>query len=545
MLSVCEDTSNDSDSKNSKTTETSNTKIKFVNQEGYSVTIYRDSLRQQVITQIPKNGTITVDGTPNSAGTSFYPTFHLDLFDMPGVSIPYNGPTIITAIQADKINEVQIPQLTFIETGFAYMKINNNSNVSLTLQQGNQEVNPIGGSSTVITAGKSAVYQVTPGSSSAYSLMHNTTMPVAFPAGFSSFYRGIIYTLNYNGTALSITSFVPMSNDISIPVPGSNLATKLAWLQSNAVSNSSYVIEINYDENITPQSLSYSGKNNISITLNNTGEMRTINLTSDGSLFTVYSGVTLILENNITLNGRDSNGSSLIRVNNGGTMIMNGGKISGNSRISYNSTSHTDLDAAYNLVYYSNYYFCGGGVYNSGIFIMNGGEISDNTSISSTSISGFDYFRSAVYSRGGGVYNLGTFIMNNGKILGNTASAGHYKTDTSGGGVYNEGIFIMSGGEISNNNAEYTYDSTGSAVGGGLSTASNSTLQVSGGVIYGNNASESQKNTASSNGAALFIYYGSSSTQYGIFIGDTFYSSGNLTTTNNTIRVVNGNLLTE
>jgi len=67
---------------------------------------------------------------------------------------------------------------------------------------------------------------------------------------------------------------------------------------------------------------------------------------------------------------------------------------------------------------------------------------------------------------------------------------------------------------------------------------------MGGGVIYGNNAAASLKNTAG-RGAALSNVSSSSVAQYGTFTGDTFYSSGNLTTTDTTIRIVNGNLLTE
>jgi hypothetical protein len=41
------------------------------------------------------------------------------------------------------------------------------------------------------------------------------------------------------------------------------------------------------------------------------------------------------------------------------------------------------------------------------------------------------------------------------------------------------------------------------------------------------------------------LYRQSGTAQYGTFSGDTFYPSGDLYTTDTTIRVVNGNLLTE
>jgi hypothetical protein len=65
---------------------------------------------------------------------------------------------------------------------------------------------------------------------------------------------------------------------------------------------------------------------------------------------------------------------------------------------------------------------------------------------------------------------------------------------------------------------------------------------MSGGVIYGNNAAVGLKNTASS-GAALYKY-GSAVAQYGTFTGNTFNRTGNLSTTDTTIRIIDGTLLT-
>jgi len=60
------------------------------------------------------------------------------------------------------------------------------------------------------------------------------------------------------------------------------------------------------------------------------GEIRTISLSSNGSLFTVGSGITLILDNNITLQGRPDNTASLVSVT--GSLVMNeGAQISGNT----------------------------------------------------------------------------------------------------------------------------------------------------------------------------------------------------------------------
>lgn len=243
-------------------------------------------------------------------------------------------------------------------------------------------------------------------------------------------------------------------------IPGLNLAEKLAWLQRNRISGIDYTIRVNANEIISPTIL--SGKN-IGITLKSTGAICTIGLSSDGPLFTLYDGVTLTLDKNITLQGRNNNNASLVQVCEGGTLIMNTG-----SRIIGNSIPYDDNYSP----------FPGGGVYVGGTFTMYGGEISDNSA-----------------SSGGGVYVYGTFIMYGGEISDNIvygtitdSSGGSYPTYGIGGGVYvshHDGIFIMTGGKISGNTS-YA-NSGGGGRGGGV--AVDGTFTMTGGKISGNTAS--------------------------------------------------------
>jgi len=213
---------------------------------------------------------------------------------------------------------------------------------------------------------------------------------------------------------------------------------KLAWLQSNAQSESTYIIDVNADEIIDGRSLSYDGKNNITITLKGIGSTRTISLLSENvCMFTVGTGITLILDNYITLRGRSNNTIPLVIV--GGALIMNPG-----STITGNKNTNTDIP--------------GGGVLilKDGFFTMNGGTISNNTT----------------NRNGGGVSVGGNFIFNDGNITGNNAKGG------GGVGMTPDATFTMSGGIISGNRAE---------VGGGV-VVGPAAFTMSGGTISGNRA---------------------------------------------------------
>jgi hypothetical protein len=286
----------------------------------------------------------------------------------------------------------------------------------------------------------------------------------------------------------------------------------LEWLRYNAVEGGVYTVTLSGDESVASGTLSYSGKT-VSITLLGGAAERTVSLGSNGPLFTVGSGVTLRLGNNITLRGRTDNSYALVQVSSGGTLEMNSGsKISGNANYSFSYPYHFGggvyVDGGtftMNGGEISGNAASGGGVYvDSGTFTMNGGEISGNTgcgvyvdggtfTMSSGEISG------NTASSGGGVYvGGGTFTMSGGEISGNTASGSY----VYGGGVYvDSGTFTMSGGEISGNTVSGSY-----AYGGGVYVSRGTFTKQSGGVIYGSNTSISLQNTASGNSYGHAVY---------------------------------------
>jgi len=221
----------------------------------------------------------------------------------------------------------------------------------------------------------------------------------------------------------------------------SGLAAKLSWLQSNAVSGGDYTLEVNTNENISPQSLSYSGKNNITVRIKGIGSNRTVNLSTNGSMFSVKSGVTLILVDNITLIGRNANIASLVYVDGGNLIINSGITITGNNAGN------------------SNY---SGGIYvSSGSVTMNGGTISGNSAISGGAIE---------------IYN-GTFTMLGGIVSENTVKAKNNAGGCGGGINVVGGNFIISGGVVCDNIGD---------AGGGIFVNNSGALTIDGGIIRGN-----------------------------------------------------------
>jgi len=307
------------------------------------------------------------------------------------------------------------------------------------------------------------------------------------------------------------------------------LAEQLAWLKNNVQSDTAYTLTARADEDLDVQFLQYYNRSNITITLVSSGGEKVIRPTGNGlwtaDIFRVYDGVTLILGENITLQGNDQGSYCLVFVFGGelimndgakitgnkydpsaggsggigmcvggGTFTMNGGEISGNN----NGAVLVGTDGTFimNDGEISGNIHTGGGVGSSGVnirggtFTMNGGTISDNV---------FTY--DLAFGAGVAVGDKGTFTMKGGTISGNTA--------TWGGGVFvDDATFIMVGGEISSNVASYlgggvyVYDLKGTFImsggtisgnsaqdGGGVCVANKGKFTSSGGTISGNSAS--------------------------------------------------------
>jgi hypothetical protein len=283
---------------------------------------------------------------------------------------------------------------------------------------------------------------------------------------------------------------------------GKTLASTLDWLKTNSSNNTTYTVMIGADEDLPPWTLggtsagtttAFNSKNNITLNIEGKGIERVIRLNSSGSLFTVNSGVKLVLADNITLRGRADNNAALVRVYAAdGEFTMQGNtKITGNTSNSSNNGGGVRVsDGTFNMegtASVSGNISTGnnssGGVYvtSSGTFNMAGTALVSGNTASSTSTSG------------GGVFVLGTFNMaDNASVSGNTSTIG---------GVYVPGgTFTMNGGVVSENTASGT-----GAIAGGVYVSSGGTFTMNDGEVSGN--------TSSSFGG-------------GVFVGGTFTMSG-------------------
>ena len=310
-----------------------------------------------------------------------------------------------------------------------------------------------------------------------------------------------------------------------------------------AQSGGSYYITVNADEDVglmLRDMIGYFNINNVTVTITGAGVPRNIRRSGDGGLFYIGAGATLVLGQNITLVGNNNNTDALVTVGNGGTLVMNNGaRITGNTIRTANSLSHVT-----------------GGVRvtNGGTFNMNGGEIYRNTGRTATS-------QVPPWNEGGSggvrVDNGGTFNMNGGRIINNRGgNGGNGILAAPAGGhggsggvlVATGGTFNMRGGEISGNiggagGSPHGFSSAGRRGNGGIRVEG--AFRISNGTIHGSNAPVALRNTAGGSGstAGSFAALGGTGTmQRGTFAGTVFNPLGNLTNTNDTVHVINGQL---
>jgi len=291
-----------------------------------------------------------------------------------------------------------------------------------------------------------------------------------------------------------------------VVVPGEGFEEKLLWLRDNAKSGGGYIIELNEDLEIYQTVLSFMHRIDITITMRGVGENRTIALLYMGNLFYVTAGVTLVLENNVTLAGYGENIYPLVYIEPGGAFTMNSG-----SAVTRNISSVT------------------GAVYvDGGTFTMNGGAVRGNSGgnirASAVTVAGGTFTMNGGTISGnaapsGGTVTMlgGTFTMNGGAISGNAAKSG-------GAVMVGRGIFTMNGGTVSGN--------TASGNGGAVAVGAEGTFTMSGGVISGNKAKAyggavyvSNTGNFCMKGGAIrdntAAYYG-----WGVFVSGTFTKSG-------------------
>jgi uncharacterized repeat protein (TIGR02543 family) len=141
-----------------------------------------------------------------------------------------------------------------------------------------------------------------------------------------------------NGSGTAFTAETPVTESKTVYAKWlapnfSSLQAFLDWLKSYAEAGGNYTYTLHANETIKSNSLEYGGKR-VCITIQGDSAERTVTWGSSGprSPFSISSGVTLTLGNNLTLRGGSLQGHSVVNIYSGSTLIMEPrSKITGNT----------------------------------------------------------------------------------------------------------------------------------------------------------------------------------------------------------------------
>jgi len=231
-------------------------------------------------------------------------------------------------------------------------------------------------------------------------------------------------TVNYNTIEEGVEAIWALSSKLAsieyIVTNSDSFWRTLSTIDGAGPGNYTIVLNCNINTAGTQRNIRFAANNRKLITIRGDGTERIITNGNNSTLIEVPSGVTLILGNNLQLNGNNIE-QSIISILGGGTLRMETGATVTGAR-------------------------------DTGIKI--GGELGDGTGASFT-MNGGTISNNKARRDGGGVrVRRGTiFSMTGGTITGNESNSP--SNAQGGGGVYVVGKFIMSGGNIINNRAEY------------------------------------------------------------------------------------------
>jgi fibronectin type 3 domain-containing protein len=245
---------NNGNGEETKPSQDGKTWVCFVNDNDFSVTIYRDSSRLSKFADVTANSKSSEIETAPNGNAVFYFIYHISIDDVPFV---YEEQGMVVRIDAEKITTLTIPRLSELSpdelekpvTARVYIKIQNAGSFALSLKQGNYEATPQGTNSPILNGGETGHYLINAGPVSDYSFMKNTSTPVIFPAGLTKFVSGHFYSLKFDGNVLTLLADKPITLAQALEIlPPENISAKslangrisLVWDKTGTETN--YVI---------------------------------------------------------------------------------------------------------------------------------------------------------------------------------------------------------------------------------------------------------------------------------------------------------------
>ena len=197
------ETKNGDDSGETKTQTT------LRNSSQFKIAVYSDADRNSKICDLASNETYNVDDKPSVGGTVYYITYLVDV----GVEIPWSDTDsyIVANPNTGETVEAPISDPKSMATSDCFVVVENDSSQQVVFRQGASELFPENDKSTTILSanGGSGVYKISSASFGNFPTFKLLTIhgeKIEFPAAFSAFEKGKIFTIVVSDSSSSVVS---------------------------------------------------------------------------------------------------------------------------------------------------------------------------------------------------------------------------------------------------------------------------------------------------------------------------------------------------
>jgi len=190
------------------------TNVRFINQDDFSVSIYTNIARNNLISDVPAKGQSNSILTDPSISAVYYPNYNIVVEE---VSIPYEGVSIVSRVDPKKTaaqpNNVYIPSLIRMLsqpdadpgeldkplTSSIYIKVHNDVTDTLSFRRNSMNLFPQGSTSAVVNARETVIYVINnPGTAplpvTQFEFREGTMYTMTFPGAVTEFKSGRVYS---------------------------------------------------------------------------------------------------------------------------------------------------------------------------------------------------------------------------------------------------------------------------------------------------------------------------------------------------------------
>lgn len=196
--------------------DSSKSYVTLINSTSSNLEVYDDSLRNTLLATVApgKSGKVEADFGGGITEKVLYLTYHVDV----GTDVPFydNGSYAIFTSDGTKEKSVSYPEKMDIKDAYIILENSSSGADGIELMRGSSPLIPCGKTSTVLSAGESAVYKISDArltnlNYSSFKIADLNGNRIPLPSSISYFEKSVIYTVSCNGKTGQLVSKTPFN----------------------------------------------------------------------------------------------------------------------------------------------------------------------------------------------------------------------------------------------------------------------------------------------------------------------------------------------